>query len=471
VNAPRRLPHATTMRLDEPTLARFVLLSLLLHIWLVLLFGTTTGGGARSELAPGDIFDVRLRPRIDESGASLRWTPGTSAATPGSALLPRDRSAGRPAPRAAPVTKPAPETPPPTEGAIERPQPAATPEPAVSEPTESTLPPAEPAAAPPAAEPLQRFNPDAQEMVDKPYVPAPVPAPTPPPPAPVDLVPAPTPVTPEAARAPAERPAAVTPPAVERETAPDREAIPAPARSETPMPQRSELPAEPVPRIDAPPAPPAPPTPAPPLLAPPVPSSAVEHDAQPPLEKLTPRAPTIEPATPSESIANPPARETVPAPAPATPAVTEPVVPREQRSAPSSVPATPLAPAVPSAQPQRGESVPGVPPPRLRFNEPAPDEDMFKPRRDLAPPGEPGSAPKLDLDDAKKRAAREIVREGPGSRGLLSVVPPPPDRESKEARALAKAAKPDCRTAYADMGLLAAVPLVASAIGNTGCRW
>ena len=96
---------------------------------------------------------------------------------------------------------------------------------------------------------------------------------------------------------------------------------------------------------------------------------------------------------------------------------------------------------------------------------------MFKPRRDVAPAGEPGGMPKLDLDEAKKRAAREVVREGSGSRGLLSVVPPPPERESKEARALAKAAKPDCRTAYADMGLLAAVPLVASAIGNSGCRW
>jgi hypothetical protein len=96
---------------------------------------------------------------------------------------------------------------------------------------------------------------------------------------------------------------------------------------------------------------------------------------------------------------------------------------------------------------------------------------MFKPRRDTLTPAEPGAGPRLDLDEARKRAARDIVREGSGSRGMLPVVPPPPDRESKEARALAKAAKPDCRTAYGDMGLLAAVPLVASAIGNSGCRW
>ena len=40
-----------------------------------------------------------------------------------------------------------------------------------------------------------------------------------------------------------------------------------------------------------------------------------------------------------------------------------------------------------------------------------------------------------------------------------------------EAAAGAKAAKPDCRTAYAGMGLLAVVPLVASSVGNGGCRW
>jgi hypothetical protein len=109
-------------------------------------------------------------------------------------------------------------------------------------------------------------------------------------------------------------------------------------------------------------------------------------------------------------------------------------------------------------------------PPRLRFGAPQPDEDMFQPRRDVAPPA-PGTAPKIDLEEAKKRAAGAVVREGAGSRGLLSIVPPPPDRESKEARAIEKAAKPDCRTAYAGMGLLAAVPLMASAIGDSGCRW
>ena len=64
-----------------------------------------------------------------------------------------------------------------------------------------------------------------------------------------------------------------------------------------------------------------------------------------------------------------------------------------------------------------------------------------------------------------------ITREGSGSSGVLNFVPPPPERKNSLADGIAKAAKPDCRTAYADMGLLAVVPLVASTVGNGGCRW
>jgi hypothetical protein len=34
-----------------------------------------------------------------------------------------------------------------------------------------------------------------------------------------------------------------------------------------------------------------------------------------------------------------------------------------------------------------------------------------------------------------------------------------------------KALKPDCRDAYASMGLLAVPALVVSAVGDGGCRW
>jgi hypothetical protein len=65
------------------------------------------------------------------------------------------------------------------------------------------------------------------------------------------------------------------------------------------------------------------------------------------------------------------------------------------------------------------------------------------------------------------------VNEGSGSRGVFTIPPPPPlEKKTKEAMAMEKAIKPDCRTAYASMGLLAVPALVASAIAADGsCRW
>ena len=38
-------------------------------------------------------------------------------------------------------------------------------------------------------------------------------------------------------------------------------------------------------------------------------------------------------------------------------------------------------------------------------------------------------------------------------------------------KAIENARKPDCRTAYKDLGLLAVVPLVANEFGEGTCRW
>ena len=89
--------------------------------------------------------------------------------------------------------------------------------------------------------------------------------------------------------------------------------------------------------------------------------------------------------------------------------------------------------------------------------------------RCLAPPGD-SSATHIDMDAARQRA-REIASEATSARGILPALPPPPERKSKESTALEKAVKPDCRTAYAGMGLLAVPVLVASTIGDGGCRW
>lgn len=99
-------------------------------------------------------------------------------------------------------------------------------------------------------------------------------------------------------------------------------------------------------------------------------------------------------------------------------------------------------------------------------------DDIFRPR-DAAPsstPAEP-ARPRLNLDQIRQRA-REIATEGAGSRGILPLtVPLPPEKKSKLAEQLEKAIKPDCRSAYADMGLLAVPALVAGAVADAGCRW
>ena len=43
--------------------------------------------------------------------------------------------------------------------------------------------------------------------------------------------------------------------------------------------------------------------------------------------------------------------------------------------------------------------------------------------------------------------------------------------EPASAEDIEKAAKTDCRQAYASMGLLAAVPLAFDALRDKGCRW
>ena len=195
---------------------------------------------------------------------------------------------------------------------------------------------------------------------------------------------------------------------------------------------------------------------------------------------MPPREAPTAPGAPLERLA--PARTEPEIAAPAVvPPRAAPVAPAPiERLAPANVGreiAPPTALPAPGAQPRATSTVPsGLPQapaaePQMpqRTGPPNANEDIFKPRRDVGAP--PGDGPHIDLDAARKKAAREIVSEGSGSRGVFTV-PPPPERKSKAASALEKAIKPDCRTAYADMGLLAAPVLIASAIAADGsCRW
>ena len=83
-----------------------------------------------------------------------------------------------------------------------------------------------------------------------------------------------------------------------------------------------------------------------------------------------------------------------------------------------------------------------------------------------AAPATGASAPALNLE-----LPRAGARPGTASRGMLNLLPPPPERKSKLADDIEKAGRADCRTAHADKGLLAVVPLVGDAVRDKGCRW
>ncbi len=109
--------------------------------------------------------------------------------------------------------------------------------------------------------------------------------------------------------------------------------------------------------------------------------------------------------------------------------------------------------------------------PRLKFGAPDDPDDIFKPRASppvgVVPP--PGQAPRFNFDAAKKPDP-EIGRSD-GRKGIFNLNPPPRDAESKLGRAIQKATQPDCRDAYAAMGLLAVPFLLKDTITDTGCRW
>jgi hypothetical protein len=298
---------------------------------------------------------------------------------------------------------------------------------------------------------------------------------------PAEEISAPAPTTPFESPPPLDRkapeevdkpiaPAATAPPKIERAAVPPVDStlheapLPpaAPVTSAAPPPIEREV----APAVEPPPRE-APTPPAPQPVAPVAPSR-VEPQVASPADTATPRIAPAETSAPPERIAPKIERE---AATPATPSPRSQPVETAPRIDPVAPPAAAPGRTLSAPAPPRTDGPSGATPPRLRFGAPDPGEEIFKPRDDAArPTAEPGSAPRLDLDATRQRA-REVASEGAGYRGIVPALPPPPDRKSKLADAIDKAQKPDCRDAYAAMGLLAVPALVASAVANGGCRW
>jgi hypothetical protein len=491
----------------QPSLLEFLILSMLLHLLVIVLFGNPSGATRRSEQSSSSLDVILGRPTTD-AGTGFRLAPGAETTTPGSALLPRTGAASQ-APALPFGADERPAGQPPPQPAPERTEhPAPTPESAA--PTKEAAPPApsRPREVPPG------LNLRAPQEVDRTFAARPPLEGLAPPKfegrlaPPAELAPLEVPAAPTA---PLER---IAPPKVERELARPLELAP----REIPA-----TPAAPIERIVAPQLAPEIAAPAElksrelPSAAAPIeniaPASIERPLASP--EELTPNATPIAPATPLEPIAPPGSERELSAPTEIAPATVAPATPIERLAPPSAAPGERIAPpaelrapsrveggtqpaerappkpegaAPPAATPiPRGERASpdgGAPaavapekspaaPERFHFGSPTPEEEIFKPRGNVMPPlDEVSSPPYIDLEGARRAAAQEVLREGAGPRAVLALpVPPPPEYKSKEARALEKAVKPDCRTEYAALGLLAVPALLMSALADTGCRW
>lgn len=84
------------------------------------------------------------------------------------------------------------------------------------------------------------------------------------------------------------------------------------------------------------------------------------------------------------------------------------------------------------------------------------------------PPSAAASAPRAPLNLSLPRSGDIAARRGPG---LVDLLPQPPERKSKLEQSIEDAANKDCRKAYANAGLLAALPLALDAARGKGCKW
>jgi hypothetical protein len=517
------IPSSTRLRRAavEPPFIQFVVLSLLFHVLVIVVFGEPEPGGASRRGGWRSLpFAVTLRSLATEEGSVFKASRGADQGAAGSALARRAGAAtgGQPTPSPRPrELRPVP--PPSGDTDVEPPGlPPALPPP-------SALPAAEPPApreAPPA-DALPRVDPGATDVVDKIVDPrgqttlheapaemvprvdldaarkvVPESAPTVRLPAPID-VPAPAPPRPEVSQPakfepesiPREGPArgdapAEAPPRFEREAPPKVEPAVVPA---VPLPVTREAPLEAPPRFE-PEAPPKADT-----------ETTVPAESTPrekPLEAPAERGPAV-PSKPEPGVA-PSAQPAMPRDAPAAtmprevpPMITPPVAAEPGRTieraiAPPAQPPVPreapaLAPHIEGGAPRKVDAdstrpptpreAPGVEPlPRLQFGTPSDADDVFKPRTPSAGDVPTGRAPRLDLDSTRKPGRDGAPTDSRRTSVVpLNLSPPPPEPESKLGRAIQKAAQPDCRDAYAGMGLLAIPFLLKDTVTDTGCRW
>jgi hypothetical protein len=430
---------------ERTPLARFIVLSMLVHGLFIALFGAPSGGSREGRSMWGSLSVTLQGLQAEPQPLPPIFAPPAPSPAP---VTPARKPVPTPMPEVVPDV-PRVETPLPVEKAapleippqLDRITPPTAPAPALKLP---------PALEAPVAVP---------QMIDRLKVP--------------DAPPAELKVPP-ALEAPV-----VVPSQIDRVKPPERMQELAPAVQLPPLPappvappvtqQPIEIPAVPIPPL-------SPPVLQQPIEAPVIPTPAERPaPATAPVEKAAPVESRAVPAPPATAPVD---RSTVESRAIPTPPVIE--SPLESRAIPSQPPiersSTTPAPSdaskVDSAAPPKADALaPSSPRTDSPLRSPgagAPGTSPFRtPPRDSAKDYDP-TAPGVDVDAAKRRAG-EMAREGSGQRALFAMPLPKPKNKMEEA--IEKARKPDCRTAYANMGLLAIVPLVANEFGEGNCRW
>lgn len=420
-----------------------LLLAVLLHVLLVLVFGTAPGGSAKPGEGAWGSINIRLQGDRHEpgsgepamvipergpvgeakqarSGGAVRERPPTpeERKTPGAARqgqwrqqpgdeLTGDAPSDRKAPPAATAPTPAPTPAPPAPAAKTSPAPAAEPTPAPPvdtpapqpAPTPLTMPSDTTTVAPTRISPSRDVQPTRSAM-------------------PTEALQAPSPVQ-----------------------LPER---PAPMLSETPTTLR---------RLD---------------------SVPVERSSQAPLPTELKAPSALPPLTPAATAA--------PAPAPTAPATTPtptPATTPATAATPATTPSTATATPTPQTRSAPTPSPTQAPANRVSLDgstaqtstQPsvgAPDAGARVGHDVATPASAKPNAPKLNLDLNPSRGP--MAARG-NAYGVVQALPKPPIDKDALAEEMKKAAQQECRKAYADKGLLAVVPLARDAIRDKGCRW
>lgn len=179
-----------------------------------------------------------------------------------------------------------------------------------------------------------------------------------------------------------------------------------------------------------------------------------------------PKPPPAPPDVPRMRFVLLPPRPVVPVasvPAPASPARAA----HAARSAPAAhaTVARPAPVAAPAAAPATSAPV-------ITAETPAPSDAASTPgsASPTAPAADAPAAPAFDMAAARK-TARLIEKHRKDGLVALPKPDPPLQRDDRLERAIERAHRPDCKSAYSGLSLMAVIPLVKDTLTGTGCKW